>query len=297
MALNEQGQMISTGLLEEGCINDLSRSLKRLHNSLKYIYIAMYTVLFHESLSLSLLLTALIPVISLYCKRWRVSTLVALIPIYQRSCRCTAFILLSNRLLLLLLLLHTFFTPHCWFYYIHIHSFILSLGSLLLLLLLLLFICFVLLFFLCFKNVMHSSSCITTRPYYVINVRLFEITDFDGTNLMTDEQQAVKMGPYPKALQAIFAVEKSLRSHVEEECKNKGIPHDPVSKEMREMKMEPEPDVDFHEELKFSVQVSYYYYILYPNTSCIYTHYNTVLHAAYEFSNNNDIKPIVTIYF
>lgn len=144
---------------------------------------------------------------------------------------------------------------------------------------------------------MHSSSCITTRPYYVINVRLFEITDFDGTNLMTDEQQAVKMGPYPKALQAIFAVEKSLRSHVEEECKNKGIPHDPVSKEMREMKMEPEPDVDFHEELKFSVQVSYYYYILYPNTSCIYTHYNTVLHAAYEFSNNNDIKPIVTIYF
>ena len=53
MALNEQGQMISTGLLEEGCISDLSRSLKRLHNSLKYIYIAMYTVLFHESLSLS----------------------------------------------------------------------------------------------------------------------------------------------------------------------------------------------------------------------------------------------------
>ena len=55
MALNEQGQMISTGLLEEGCINDLSRSLKRLHNSLKYIYIyiAMYTMLFHESLSLS----------------------------------------------------------------------------------------------------------------------------------------------------------------------------------------------------------------------------------------------------
>lgn len=53
MALNEQGQMISTGLLEEGCISDLSRSLKRLHNSLKYIYIAMYTMLFHESLSLS----------------------------------------------------------------------------------------------------------------------------------------------------------------------------------------------------------------------------------------------------
>lgn len=118
---------------------------------------------------------------------------------------------------------------------------------------------------------MHSSSCITTRPYYVINVRLFEITDFDGANLMTAEQQAVKMGPYPKALQAIFAVEKSLRSHVEEECNNKGIPHDPVSKEMREMKMEPEPDVDFHEELKFSVQVSYYY-IVYPNTSCIYIH-------------------------
>lgn len=42
MALNEQGQMISTGLLEEGCINDLSRSLKRLHNSLKYIYIYSY---------------------------------------------------------------------------------------------------------------------------------------------------------------------------------------------------------------------------------------------------------------
>ena len=35
MALNEQGQMMSAGLLEEGRISDLSTSLKRLHSSLK----------------------------------------------------------------------------------------------------------------------------------------------------------------------------------------------------------------------------------------------------------------------
>ena len=35
MELNEQGHILSTGLLEQGHISDLSNSLQKLHNALK----------------------------------------------------------------------------------------------------------------------------------------------------------------------------------------------------------------------------------------------------------------------
>ena len=72
---------------------------------------------------------------------------------------------------------------------------------------------------------------------------------------MTGQEPEKKM---PKALEAAFAEEKSLSSYVEEECKKHNINHEAVSKEMEDMKMNPEPEVDFHEELKFSVKVSKY---------------------------------------
>lgn len=73
--------------------------------------------------------------------------------------------------------------------------------------------------------------------------------------LMTGQEVEISE-KMPKALEAVFAEEKSLSSYVEEECKKHNIDHEVVSKEMEEMKTNPEPEVDFHEDLKFAVKVS-----------------------------------------
>lgn len=69
---------------------------------------------------------------------------------------------------------------------------------------------------------------------------------------------SLHVGSYPKTLADLFSNEKPLNQYVIEECKKQNIKHEPVAQEMIKMEMEPEINVDFHEELKFTVKVYIY---------------------------------------
>ena len=63
------------------------------------------------------------------------------------------------------------------------------------------------------------------------------------------------IGSYPTNLQNVFSEADALDDFVTKECTQRSMNHEPVSKEMIELKNQEKPDISFPAELKFTVEV------------------------------------------